>query len=67
MTFIVLLIEYIILAFFCYNLLWKLDLGFYRKGKEIELSHKDKKYLLIVMSILWIFYLPKLLIDYFRR
>lgn len=61
------IIMYIILAFFCYFLYWKLNLDFYRNNGKIELSFEEKRVMLIWMSALWIFYLPRLLIDYLRR
>ena len=63
------IIMYIILGILCYFVYWQANLDFCSKknNEEIELSYSDKKMLFIFMSIFWIFYVPKLLIDYFRR
>lgn len=60
------LLEYIILAIMCYFLYWKIDLSFYKNNEQIEINDKDKRNLFIIMSILWIIYIPKLLISYLK-
>lgn len=66
MKLITFIILYIVLAILCYFLYWEANFKFYRKGSEIELSYPEKRTLFIIMSILWIFYVPKLLIDYWK-
>lgn len=61
------LVMYMVLAVFCYFLYWEANLQFYKSGEQIELEYSEKKFLFIIMSMLWIIYVPKLLIDYFRR
>ena len=58
------LIEYIFLAILSYTLLVKLELKFENKqNKNLEPSERDKKIILILISILWIIYLPKIILD----
>ena len=67
MRLIAFLLLYFVLAVFCYFLYWEANLKFYKSGEQIELEYSEKRFLFIVMSVLWIIYVPKLLIDYFRR
>lgn len=65
--FLLFLIEYIIMAIVCYFGFNKTELAFYKNGQEIELSEKSKKAYIIIMSILWIIYVPILVINWFRE
>lgn len=67
MRLIAFLLLYFVLAVFCYFLYWEANLQFYRYGEQVELEYSEKRFLFIIMSVLWIIYVPKLLIDYFRR
>lgn len=64
----IILIEYVCLAILSYTLLVKLELKFENKqNKNLEPSERDKKIILILISILWIIYLPKIILDTEKR
>ena len=60
----IILIEYFFLAILNYKLLFKLDLKFEnRKNENVELKEKDKKIFFMIISVLWIIYLPKIILN----
>ena len=58
----IIILEYVILALINFFLLQKLDMKFIHKekGNDVELTEFEKQWLLIIMSVLWIIYLPQL-------
>ena len=59
------IIEYVILAIINFFLLQKLGLKFFHKEKKelVDLTEFEKQWFLIVMSVFWIIFLPRLYFD----
>lgn len=54
-----------ILSYFIFN---RLSLGFTdKKGNDVKLEDKQVRTVKIIISALWIYFLPALAIDYMRR
>lgn len=60
---IIIFLEYVLLGIASYMLLQKMNLKFIQKNETIELTELQKKIFLIIMSIFWIIYIPKLYFD----
>lgn len=63
MIFAILILEYIIFGIMSYIFLSAMDLKFTKKNKNVVLTERQKKIFLMIMSILWIIYIPKLYFD----
>lgn len=59
----ILIIEYTILSFITYKFLTHLNLKFKQDSKEVKLTEMQNKILFIIMSIFWIYFIPKLYFD----
>ena len=63
MIFAILILEYIIFGIMSYIFLSTMDLKFTQKNKIVVLTERQKKIFLMIMSVLWIIYIPKLYFD----
>lgn len=63
MIFAILILEYIIFGIMSYIFLSAMDLKFTKKNKNVVLTERQKKIFLMIMSVLWIIYIPKLYFD----
>jgi len=63
MIFAILILEYIIFGIMSYIFLSVMDLKFTQKNKIVVLTERQKKIFLMIMSVLWIIYIPKLYFD----
>lgn len=63
MIFAILILEYIIFGIMSYIFLSAMDLKFTQKNKIVVLTERQKKIFLMIMSVLWIIYIPKLYFD----
>lgn len=63
MIFVILIVEYVIFAVMSYIFLDAMSLKFTQKNKIVDLTERQKKIFLMIMSILWIIYIPKLYFD----
>ena len=63
MIFAILILEYVIFAVMSYIFLNAMDLKFTQKNKIVVLTERQKKIFLMIMSVLWIIYIPKLYFD----
>lgn len=62
------IISYIICAFLSFLIFNKLRLGFTdKKGNDIQLEDYQIRTIKIMISIMWIYYLPALAIDFIKR
>ena len=59
----ILILEYIIFGIMSYIFLSAMDLKFTQKNKIVVLTERQKKIFLMIMSVLWIIYIPKLYFD----
>lgn len=57
------IIEYIILSFITYIFLTHLNLKFKLNNKDVELTELQKKLVTIIISMFWIYYIPKIYFD----
>lgn len=64
---LIILAEYIIIAVVTYIILNHVELSFYKEDKEIELSPKMKKIVLIRVSAFWIITIPLMIISQWRH
>ena len=64
---LIILAEYIIIAVVTYIILNHVELSFYKEDKEIELSPKMKKIVLIRVSVFWIITIPLMIISQWRH
>ena len=55
-------------AIFSYIFFKKITLGFTdKKGNDVELTEEKINHIKFGMSVLWIYFLPYLVIDYVKR